>query len=349
MILRSILRVGVVTMAVAAALLPLPRWAVERWYSEGIYPTLQANLTSVTNRIPVALLDVCLALLVIVVVWRLMRRLRSTSGPRALASAALGLVTSSAVIYLAFLALWGLNYRRVPLKDKVEFDEARITQAAAVAFAREAVGRLNTLYPDAHLGMPPGRTLEEAFGAAQARLGSSRGAVPGIAKRSVLEMYFRWAAIDGMTNPFFLEIIVNPDVLPIEQPFVLAHEWAHLAGYADESEASLLAWMTCLEGNALAQYSGWMAMFGQVRSELPVETQRQIFALLEPGPRQDFGAIAARWRRSRPVVRNLARETYDVFLRANSVEAGIESYDQVVRLILGAGAENAWAPRPRSR
>ena len=30
-----------------------------------------------------------------------------------------------------------------------------------------------------------------------------------------------------------------------ERPFVIAHEWAHLAGYADESEANFVAWLTC--------------------------------------------------------------------------------------------------------
>ena len=53
-----------------------------------------------------------------------------------------------------------------------------------------------------------------------------------------------------MTDPFFLEVIVNPDVLPIERPFVVAHEWAHLAGYADESEANFVAWLTCAHGDA---------------------------------------------------------------------------------------------------
>ena len=48
-----------------------------------------------------------------------------------------------------------------------------------------------------------------------------------------------------MTVPVFLEVILNPDLLPVEKPFVLAHEWAHLAGYADESEANFVAWLAC--------------------------------------------------------------------------------------------------------
>ena len=59
-----------------------------------------------------------------------------------------------------------------------------------------------------------------------------------------------------MTVPVFLEIILNPDLLPVEQPSVLAHEWAHLGGYADESEANFIAWIACVRsGDPAAQYS----------------------------------------------------------------------------------------------
>ena len=37
------------------------------------------------------------------------------------------LVQAGAVAYLAFLATWGLNYRRPPLTAKLSFDSARVT------------------------------------------------------------------------------------------------------------------------------------------------------------------------------------------------------------------------------
>ena len=39
-----------------------------------------------------------------------------------------------------------------------------------------------------------------------------------------------------MVNPFGLEVLINPDILPIERPYVVAHEWGHIAGWALESE-----------------------------------------------------------------------------------------------------------------
>ena len=37
-------------------------------------------------------------------------------------------VVFAAATYLVFLAVWGLNYRRMPLEEKLEFDEALITR-----------------------------------------------------------------------------------------------------------------------------------------------------------------------------------------------------------------------------
>lgn len=345
---RAAGRSSVVLAAAAAALLPLPASWIERWYSNGIYPSFQKRMTTAGNAVGVALFDVLIAVVAVVViisVVRRVRRRRQTGFLRTAATALRDLVVLAACVYLAFLFAWGLNYRRVPLERKVDYAESRVTPDAARDLARASVQRLNELHGAAHGDAPTKRTLEQAFVAAQQRLGASRFATPGVPKRSVLELYFRGAAIDGMTDPFFLEVILNPDVLPFERPFVLAHEWGHLAGYADESEASLLAWLTCLEGDERAQYSGWLAIYSHVIGNLARPDARAIAEPLQPGPRADLAAISARLARSTPMVRTVARDAYDAYLKANRVEEGIASYDAVVRLILGAGQNNGWAPR----
>ena len=67
-----------------------------------------------------------------------------------------------------------------------------------------------------------------------------------------------------MTDPYFLETLVACDLLPFERPFVVAHEWSHLAGIADEGDANFVGWLTCLRGSASHQYSGWLFLYGEV-------------------------------------------------------------------------------------
>jgi hypothetical protein len=345
---RASVRIAVVLLALGAAIVPLPADAIERWYSNGIYPRIQSGLTGVSNVVPWALFDVAVVIVAIGLIASIVRRVRrrSMTGVVRAFTASLGDVAVVAACgYLMFLALWGLNYRRVPLERKVDYVESRVTPESTRELARASVQQVNALYAAAH--RDPAPPLEEAFQAAQRRLGATQVATPGVPKRSLLELYFRRAAIDGMTNPFFLEVILNRDVLPFERPFVLAHEWGHLAGYADEAEANLVAWLTCLESSDRARYSGWLAIYGHVMSSLPRADARALSESLEAGPRADLAAIRARLARSTPIVQTAAREAYDAYLRANRVEEGIASYDLVVRLILGAGAENGWAPKAR--
>ena len=332
-----------VLLAVAAAAVPLPAASVERWYSNGIYPRIQTVMTAATNHIPIAVLDLAVAILIGFGLWWFIRRARSM---RALRRAAVCVVSGAAVLYLLFLGLWGLNYRRVPLERKLDYEPSRVTRDAAMVLASTAADFMNRGYSAAHAESPDLQSLERPFADVQRALGASRAAVPAVPKRSVLTWYFRRAAIDGMTDPFFLEIIINPEVLDIERPFVVAHEWAHLAGYANESEANFLAWLTCIRADPLAQYSGWVAAYAHAARVLSREDRRALTPL-DPGPRDDLRMIAARYERSSPAVRRAALSLNDGYLRANRVPEGIGSYEAVLRLMLGTRFESGWTPGTR--
>jgi hypothetical protein len=327
-------RLLILIAAILAALVPLPSSVIERWYSTALYPRIQAIVTPLTNRVPFALLDAAVAILIAILVAWLAARIRREGWRRALVHFTGAVIVWAAVLYLVFLGLWGLNYRRIPLERKLDYERSRVTRAGVIDLANRSVGLANAEYAPAHAASFNHGTLAAAFASAERALGARRVAVTGVAKRSALSLYFRRAAIDGMTDPIFLEIIVNPDVLPIERPFVLAHEWAHLAGYASESEANFIAWLTCARGDALARYSGALVAYSHAVSALP-RSDRAGVARLDEGPLADLRAIAARYERSSPAVRRAANEVYDKYLKANRVEEGIASYDAVLGLIVG--------------
>lgn len=345
---RTALVISAIALAIASALMPTPASVIERWYSAGVYPRIQRVLTTATNLVPIALLDVMVAVLLTVGVATSVRRLRRLGARRATAGILAALAFSAAVIYLVFLGLWGLNYRRVPLEQKLDYDPVRITRARAVAFATAAVSSVNERYEGAHTAIGTGTddALALAFDALQRDLGATRPAVPGVPKRSVFQWYLPRAGIDGMTDPFFLEVIVNPQVLPFERPFVVAHEWAHLAGYAVESEANFIAWLTCARGSSLARYSGALAAYEHSVSALAREDLAAL-PKLDEGPRADLRAIFERYRRTSPVIRRVAHGLNDGYLRANRVTEGIASYNAVVRLMLGTTLDGEGTPRRR--
>jgi hypothetical protein len=342
-----------VVLAAAAAIAPSPAPAVERVFSTGIYPVIQRLVTGATNLLPFALLDPLIVAALALVLYTLTRGVRQAWRARRplLLLPALGrLLTYGAAGYLAFLVLWGFNYRRVPMTERVVLGDAAPTPDAVVALGLQAVEALNRLHGAAHAGGWSGDetrnlTLKEAFHGVQRTLADAPLAEPGRLKPSILGPYFRGAGVDGMINPFGLEVLANPDLLPFERPFVAAHEWAHLAGYADESEASFVGWLACVRADPPAQYSGWLFLYWQVSGEIGARDRERLGGALAPGPRRDLDAIAERLRRGQwPALRRASWEVYDQYLKANRVDEGVRSYGLVLNLILRTRFADNWTP-----
>jgi hypothetical protein len=334
-------RLGVITLALGGALLPLPNWAVERYYSNSFYPAWQRTLTAASNLIPFALFDILLLALAgwfLVAVVHGVRRARTDGRTMVAVAFAVRVATVSAGLYLVFLVGWGLNYRRLSLTEKLPYDAAAVSTAGALELALSAVRQVNDLYERSR-GELEGvidRDLADAFVRAQHAVDTRIPARPARPKWTIIDPYFEAAGVDGMTDPYFLETLVPDDLLPFERPFVVAHEWSHLAGFADEGEANFVGWLTCTRGSELARYSGWLFLYTQVFASLDKSDRTDAASRLAPGPRADLQAMSERIRREvKPVIANAGWLMYDRYLKANRVEAGTASYAEVVRLVLG--------------
>ena len=55
--MRAVFKFGVILVAAGLALTPLPRHAVERAYSRGVYPIVQPRLTALSNSTSFAWFD----------------------------------------------------------------------------------------------------------------------------------------------------------------------------------------------------------------------------------------------------------------------------------------------------
>ncbi len=146
----SWLRLGLILAALVVAVVPLPSRLVEAWYSRGIYPVLQASITPLSNLVPVALLDLTGLVLVAALGFGFWRRVRAAGIVRALTSGVVTLLTLTAVVFLLFVVLWGLNYRRLPLDQKIVYDRSRVTREAALRLGDFALREVNGLHASAH-------------------------------------------------------------------------------------------------------------------------------------------------------------------------------------------------------
>jgi hypothetical protein len=343
-------------LAIVALAVPIDPRLVERVYSRTLFPYLQAGMTTVSNLTPLAMLDL---LIITAVIWWLALAARDAASTRrgqrwrALMPIARRTVTVAAGGYLAFLLLWGLNYRRVPMAEKVVFDSTHVSPVAALQLLGQTVERLNALYAPGHAALDAAPVVISperlrAFDRARRDLGQPYITVPARPKQTLLDPYFTRAGVAGMTDPFFLETFMASDLLAVERPFILAHEWGHLAGFADESEANFAGWLTCLRGDAGDQYSGWLFLYGELVAAVPSRDGRAVMARLAAGPRDDLRAIRERLQRHlSPRVSSAGWAVYDKYLKANRVEEGAASYAEVVTLILGTQWHEGWVPELR--
>jgi hypothetical protein len=341
--------------AVGGILAPWPAAWVEPFYSRSLYPLIAAGLVRVTNVAPVAFIDVGLMTIAAWLIWRVtgaIRTRRQTGVRASLWLLARRIVRLAAAIAMAFLAVWGLNYRRVPLEAQLGGDPgAPVDRAAVLALAEEATEksgefRRHSAPLDEPVAVMAAR-LEPSFREALRRLGLPTLSVVGRPKHSlVLTPFFTAAGVTGMVNPVLLESMVHPELLPFERPMVLAHEWAHLAGLADEADASAVGWLACrLAGGDLA-YSAHFSMLLETASVIPRDDWRRLRTGLPEGVEADIRALAARVSRAQPQVQRTATRVYDGYLRTNRVDDGVRSYSRVIRVAVAPGMRAADRQRP---
>ncbi len=355
---RSVYKIAVITVALVFALVRFPASFIERFYSNGIYPFFQSSLTPLTNLFPFAVVDVLyIALAVALPAWWITRIARSGRGRRLKTAASLVFHTLvvAAVIFISFQLLWGFNYERKPLVAKLDYDEQRLSTDSLRELRRQTIERLNAEYATARGGAQTDETewrkpLHDSFNEAVKQLGNRRGIAAAIPKTSLLNFYLAAAGIEGFVNPFGHEVILNREALSFEKPFLLAHEWSHLAGFADESEANFVGLLACLQSDASAlRYSGLLALY-QYLPALPADEAKQAaISDLLPEIIADLKAISEREARHRSETISRAQwAMYDRFLKASGVQAGVASYSQLVRLVLGTRFEQGWTPARRN-
>jgi hypothetical protein len=322
-------------------LTPSPVW-VEAHYANGLYPAIDAAVRSVTGPLPFTLGDILLfAALAGLLIWWL-RALRG--GLVRAGRLALRTLAFAAVIFVWFAVSWAFNYSRVPLADKIPLHLERTNEDAVNAFADHVVDELNRNVKAAHKehlsDLEAAAKLLPRFNRVIGRLGDRATFAPPRVKPTVFQTLFEMSATSGFTDPWTHEVNLDASSFFYERPAIYAHEWAHLAGFADESEANLISVLACTTSDdALLRYSGWILTWFNLGSKVHFKHKlsRPVY--------NDVRAIRARYlKHVRPEVELLSRNAYDSYLKANRVKAGFDSYRLFVRWLTAADFDRDGLP-----
>jgi len=333
---------------------------VESAYGESVGPWIALGLSRATGWIPFPVAEVLLggggaAYLFLAVraglqIARRRRRLRN-----ALGGAALQVAADFGLIAVLFYVLWGFNYARPPLAERLGLPSgtgADTTEIAALV--RQEIVATNAAYlaihgvPDA--GVPTSidesrsalrRGLEEGWRRAVRELGLPASlAVPrGPVKRFIPPDFPSRVGISGFYFPWTGEAVVDGGEPALLLPFDMQHEKAHQRGAAPENEASFLGWMAATRSpDPYVAYAGHAMAQLTFVGVLARQDRRAAGALVAerlPGVRRDILDYADYLERVEVrVAAEASRTVNNAYLHANQVPGGIASYGRVARLLV---------------
>jgi hypothetical protein len=354
------LKIAVVVLAVLLTLFQLPASFIERFYTNGFYARLQSFCTPLTNLLPFAIYDLLIiALIAGLPAWWLVRIVKAEKGRRLRRAAILfvNTIVMAALVFLIFQLLWGFNYMREPLRQKLDYNTERINEEVALHLYRSCVERLNAEVEEAHQTDLPDdeewrRRIQPDYNALLKEFGRANDITLAKAKATLFDRYLEASGITGFINPLGHETIVGGGYHSLDRAFTLAHEWGHLAGFADESEASFVGLLALLRSeDAACRYAGWLALYVHLplRSlKEKLKTDPALMPQLSSRVENDLRQMAeeAEKRRISPAISKAQWEMYDQFLKAQHATA---SYGELVSLVMGTEFEKDWKPVRRPR
>lgn len=308
----------------------------EHYYSRKIYPLLATFISFISNWVPFSLDDVFYFLLIItgilLVVLLIIRKL-------SVKSAGLIVLNVLAAVYVSFYLFWGFNYFRADINSRLEI-ESRIsdTEEFMTVFTNlvEATNKSYSSF-DNFDEAEAARLIEDSYRQLAPVLKIDYPAGQRRAKHITLSGFFAQAGISGYFGPFFNEVHLNSKLLPVEYPFVLAHEKAHQFGITGEAEANFYAWLVCSNSNSKQlQYSAnLIAVRYFMNHGYRLDGFREVVSKLDERVIQDIRKIQQHWMSLRnEKVEAVAAKVNDAYLKSNQVEKGIRDYTGIVKHIM---------------
>ncbi|MDZ7361032.1 MAG: DUF3810 domain-containing protein [candidate division KSB1 bacterium] len=241
-------------------------------------------------------------------------------------------------LLLWFYLAWGFNYLRPKIEQQLQLAAVEPDSLALRENFLWCIERTNAAWQPVapwnvqHLDQEIERGYAEVF--AELNLPPVSGKWPP--KFLLMPQLLDYTLTSGIFGPLFHEVHLNAHLLPVEMPFVLAHEKAHGRGFARESEASFIALLVCLRStNTAVQYSAYFSLLGRFRARYrQYADYDSLQQFIRPEIDADFEQVWRRMEQYLGPLAELAQKSYDFYLRANQVEGGLENYSDVVDVVI---------------
>ncbi len=342
-----ILFAGLLT-GIARFILPEYPRMVETFYSRGMYPCIQETLSLPARIIPppYCLSEIFVYLIVTFILIYSLYQLAVTIYKkqtlwRFFLKKIFQLFTFAVAIFVIVQFIWSWNYLRKPFGENICTDQKSLSDIdLRVELAYDMAGIANRMRNSSLLDEKPSiyelnakvdRGLIDLMEKYDVKTTKH---IPAV-KHFIMNEFFSKTAISGLFFPIFMEPVVDSELCFWEKPCIIAHEKAHYLGFASESDANLIAFITCLQSDSpWLKYSGALSVLLNCSGRLPGEVRRDIFEnRLTETVKKDIKKLQKRilrnWEKKVKTIK-YARKINHTYLKLNNQKMGVGSYGQAL-------------------
>jgi hypothetical protein len=318
--------------------------AVERYYSDGLYPVISKTQRTLIGWIPFSIGDIFYFLaglyMLLKTIGFIKKIIQKKIDKRYLLHAGKKVLTVALMVYNIFNVLWGLNYNRVGVAKQLELKREAVAAPDLINVMQQIVYQLNELDSFARHNRSSLTRKKNLFQ-------GSVSSYQSLEKKNNLFTYSRYSVkpslysylgnymgFTGYYNPFSGEAQVNTTVPVYIQPFVTCHEIGHQLGYAKESEANFAGYLSASSsGDPAFRYSAYFDLYLYGRRYiylLDTVKGKQLDSLLHPGVKKDIRDLREFVTRHANPIEKIIDLLYSQYLKANDQPLGRLSYSEVI-------------------
>ena len=328
---------------------------IENWYSRGVFIGIRQVFDVVTGLLPFALVYLLFLILVFAGVRAAYQFFKARqTWLKKTGIFFLNFVAFTLGILFLFLTLWGFNYGRVPLEDKMGIETSPLTLEDLKMELDSTTKVIRTLREKISPGsdsvlnrtqMP--QNLEKTMRTALVNLlNREEYPTPGNVRARILvpKGILLRISTAGVYIPFTGEGHVDAGLHPIQVPFVMAHEMAHGYGFGDEGTCNFLAFLACIQsGDPVLEYIGYFSYWRYVASNYRRYEREKYAAFYQEkvpeGVKNDLRAIYKEMDKYPDVFPAVRDAVYHNYLKAQGIKEGIQNYSRILMLEKGRKAK----------
>lgn len=314
---------------------------MEEVYGNGIFPKIRWLLDHTFGILPFSGLYFLIAVVLTGAFFYLRKALRG-GWKNLLIQFISGIIQLACLIVIFFYVLWGFNYDRYRLIEKMNFEGQAYSDSLLFKYVEQQINQLNTLsnnelnvvdfyFPEIEKEIrSEAEIIAQQYGYATSGKVQCRQLLP----RGVLMRI----GTAGFYSPLTGECNIDAGLHPAEKPFVMAHEFFHGFGVGGEGECNFLAYLLChASGHQLIKYSGELEFWRYISHDLYLlddKLYRDYIKQVSPAVQNHLREIRENGKKYPDLFPKTRDAIYESFLKSNKVSEGLSDYNNLVKLVI---------------